>query len=806
MELKTLITSDKKSDQVDFSLIIPTYNESENIIPLVDKLSFLLEQFMPGRYELVIVDDDSPDRTWEIAQSLITQYPALRVIRRTTSRGLSSAIIHGWKESAGKILGVIDGDLQHPPTTLLQMLDEIQAGADLVVASRYISGGGVSNWHSMRRFLSRGAQLLGLLVLPEVLSQVSDPMSGYFIVCRDAISDKTLNPIGYKVLLEVLAKGNIKKISEVGYVFQERLEGETKVTTKHYIDYLQHLIKLRINLFGHLLKRLATGREQEIWPQPTVWLKILVISLIALGTFLRFTHLDQKAFCGDELWTAFAISGHTVVEVKQDIDSHEGPFSILSLNKYQRLNPDRGVNSTINYLVTSDPQHPPFYYAAVRVWAQLFDDSPASLRFFSALLSLLILPSVYWLCWELFESPTVGWLAMALMAVSPLQIFFAQESRQYSLWMATILVSTAALLRSIRRQTTESWMTYCLTTVLSLYTHLLTGLVLIAHGAYVFIRYRLGHRRILLSYSLTTLISGCLFLPWAIVLVRHINKAIELTSGWGRKLIDGPLELTTIYLARLSRPFFDFNFTSDRFWFNSFTFEGPGYYSFSSLLFGSIFIVLSGYFLITKLHKNKTNLLIILIGVFSSISLLAWDLTSGGVRSIRVKYQLPFYLFEEITLAYILMFGIAQTHIWKQRFWQCVLSMVIILGLVSDTIFLSDENWWIREEGQFSTQVGLTIRQSEISGTPLLIIDKSPVRLGDLLYLSHLLSKTDLLLITNITASSIPPEYDEIFLLEKNNLLFQALEQSKGYALDEIVTFPHPDSKGLWQFVKTDIS
>jgi dolichol-phosphate mannosyltransferase len=227
------------------SLVIPTFNEGENIQKLLITLIQLFEQAIPGRYELIVVDDDSPDRTWEIAQSLIPTYPGLRVMRRQQERGLSSAVVRGWQVARGEILGVIDGDLQHPPATLLQLLAAIAEGADLAVASRHVEGGGVSDWGLIRRCLSRGAQLLGLLLLPKVVGRVSDPMSGYFLLQRTAIAEKTLNPMGYKILLEVLGKGEIKEIAEVGYVFQEREQGNSKVTWKQYLEYVTHLIQLR---------------------------------------------------------------------------------------------------------------------------------------------------------------------------------------------------------------------------------------------------------------------------------------------------------------------------------------------------------------------------------------------------------------------------------------------------------------------------------------------------------------------------------------------------------------------------------
>lgn len=239
--------TDINSEAIHFSLIIPTYKERENIQNVIQILSQLLDEYLPGDYELIVVDDDSPDRTWEVAQSLMAEYHQLRVMRRQNERGLSSAVIRGWQVSRGRVLGVIDGDLQHPPEVLAQLLRCIEQGADLAVASRHVDGGGVSSWSAVRRFLSRGAQVLGLILLPGVVGRVSDPMSGYFMVRRSCIVGITLNPVGYKILLEVIGRGNVGEIAEVGYVFCERKEGESKVTWKQYVEYIHHLLRLRLS-------------------------------------------------------------------------------------------------------------------------------------------------------------------------------------------------------------------------------------------------------------------------------------------------------------------------------------------------------------------------------------------------------------------------------------------------------------------------------------------------------------------------------------------------------------------------------
>ncbi|MGO9635002.1 MAG: glycosyltransferase, partial [Steroidobacteraceae bacterium] len=199
------------------------------------------------RYEIIVVDDNCADRTWELAQNLGGERPRLRVRRREQERGLSTAVIRGWQAARGEVLCVIDADLQHPPDVALALYRIIERGADIAVASRHLEGGGVSDWSVARRIVSRTAQLIGLLILPGVVGRVTDPMSGYFMIRRSAIEGVELNPLGYKILIEVLARGNVPWVGEVPYVFSERALGGSKATAGVYLDYLRHLLRLRLS-------------------------------------------------------------------------------------------------------------------------------------------------------------------------------------------------------------------------------------------------------------------------------------------------------------------------------------------------------------------------------------------------------------------------------------------------------------------------------------------------------------------------------------------------------------------------------
>jgi dolichol-phosphate mannosyltransferase len=301
-----LVIEPQTPSALRFSLILPTFNEGENLGQVVETLTALLEPVLAKNYELILVDDDSPDETWQTALELQATYPQLRVVRRQAEKGLSTAVIRGWQVAQGEILGVMDADLQHPPEILLPLLQAMERGADLAVASRHIEGGGVSEWSWVRRLLSRGAQVLGLLILPEVISRLSDPMSGYFMVKRQAIAGQKLSPVGYKILIEVAARGRVPWLAEVGYVFRERQNGESKVTWKQYLEYLQHLCRLRFSLSSRFLRFFSVGLTGVVVDMAMLFLLSspnLLAWPLTRSKILAAELAIINNFCWHDLWT-----------------------------------------------------------------------------------------------------------------------------------------------------------------------------------------------------------------------------------------------------------------------------------------------------------------------------------------------------------------------------------------------------------------------------------------------------------------------------------------------------------------------
>jgi dolichol-phosphate mannosyltransferase len=243
-----VITGTGSDGEVELSLVLPTYLERDNMAPVLAQISTVLQNVPGLTYEIIVVDDNSSDGTYEAALEAAKRLGNIRAIRRTEERGLATAVIRGWQAAHGRVLGVMDADLQHPPTVLASLIAAVRNGSEVAIGSRHVEGGGVSDWSYLRRIISRGAQLIGLVLLPEVLSATSDPMSGYFLIRRSTLAGHTLNPTGYKILIECLARSRPRRISEVGYVFQERREGSSKISSRIYTDYILHLLRLRVDL------------------------------------------------------------------------------------------------------------------------------------------------------------------------------------------------------------------------------------------------------------------------------------------------------------------------------------------------------------------------------------------------------------------------------------------------------------------------------------------------------------------------------------------------------------------------------
>lgn len=284
------------------SIVLPTFKERDNIGILFSEIRSKVKF---ENYEILVVDDNSPDDTWREALNYIEGSSV--VIRRLNMKGLSSAIVDGILFSLGEYVVVMDADLQHPPEVVNAMVEKVREGNyDVVIGSRYMPGGGVSGWSKSRLAISKGASLIAKLLLPNT-RKISDPMSGFFMVRRELVkvNKDRLNPLGFKILLEILEKCNPSKIAEVPYVFRSRLHGESKLRARTMLEFIVHVLKLS---GWRPIKFAIVGLSGIVINLATLWLiailnPILVETLFALGSATAIEISILWNFFLHEVWT-----------------------------------------------------------------------------------------------------------------------------------------------------------------------------------------------------------------------------------------------------------------------------------------------------------------------------------------------------------------------------------------------------------------------------------------------------------------------------------------------------------------------
>ena len=243
------------SNIVTFSIVIPTYNESENILRLISEI----EKNLPTSdfTEIIVVDDNSPDGTGKLVEDCIikkgikakeknsshTKNHILKVVHRTGKEGLIPAILDGVRQSSGTNVLIMDADFSHPPEVIPKMMSELKRNPNsIVIGSRYIEGGKVVGWPTRRKILSKGASTLARLGLN--VKNVKDPMSGLFALPRELIQNISIATKGYKILLEILVKNKEIPVIEVPYTFTDRQSGKSKMSYNVIVNYAEAIWQL----------------------------------------------------------------------------------------------------------------------------------------------------------------------------------------------------------------------------------------------------------------------------------------------------------------------------------------------------------------------------------------------------------------------------------------------------------------------------------------------------------------------------------------------------------------------------------
>lgn len=527
------------------------------------------------------------------------------------------------------------------------------------------------------------------------------------------------------------------------------------------------------------------------------WLRFLVVFLLVMSILFRFVNLDNKVYSHDETYSSLRISGYTTTQVKQRI------FNGLiiareSFAKFQGVNREKNLNDTVMTLATADSQHPPLYYLIARLWMGIFGNSVTAIRSLSVLISFLVFPCVYWLCQELFSvSLTIPGIAIALMAISPIHLVYAQEAQEYILWLVTILLSSAALLRAINLESKDkdelakeqqrsdrfaTWSIYAITLALSFYTFLWSGFVAVAHGTYVISTNRFQLTETVRAYLLASLVGFLAFMPWMTVVMADFFQF--LISG---DVITKDLSLVSVFpflMMQLSRIFFDLNLV----W------ENP-----LSYLIASTFVVLVGYsiYFLCQTTNYKVWLFIVTLIVIPALPLMLPDLFSGSIRSASEPYLMPAYLGIQLAVAYLIATQLYNGSGSRRRNWQIIIGLLIICGIVSSRVSSQAETWWNKGMSYGNPQVAQIINQT---ASPLLISDASGINYGNVFSLSYLLEpKVRFLLVQDQRIPKIPDGFTDVFLLNPSYNWRQIIE--KRYNLKTEIVYSD-NYYSVWKLTK----
>ncbi len=222
------------------SIVVPTYNEKDNINLLVKRIDDALEGI---DHEIIFVDD-SDDDTPKVIERIAKINHHVRFKHRTGKKGLSTAVLTGFAMADGDYLACMDADLQHPPEILYSMYVAMETGGDYCLPSRFIIGGSDGHWNLYRKLVSFTARMYGKLML-RPLRPISDPTGGLFMVRREVMEDAHMKPIGWKILVEALSTTHYTRIIEIPYTFSKRYRGETKINMTVTLQYLKHCLSLR---------------------------------------------------------------------------------------------------------------------------------------------------------------------------------------------------------------------------------------------------------------------------------------------------------------------------------------------------------------------------------------------------------------------------------------------------------------------------------------------------------------------------------------------------------------------------------
>jgi uncharacterized membrane protein len=518
------------------------------------------------------------------------------------------------------------------------------------------------------------------------------------------------------------------------------------------------------------------GRQWSDYSKPlSTGFRALTIFVLALGIALRFVNLDQKIYWLDETFTSLHVSGYSDAEVVRRI---RGGQIIRNRDflRYQIPNAEKKVGDTVQRISMTAPELPPIYFVLARIWQQGLGSSVAVIRSFSAVLSLFAFPCIYWLCWELWRSPLTGWTAVMLVATSPLHLETAQEARPYTLLVVIILACHAALLRARRMQTATSWGLYAGIVGMGLYTHLLFGLVLLAHGLYIGFTEHWRWRPQFRAYAVASCLGIGTFIPWIVFALSHVSHRPE---DFTPKYLSG-LNLVVYWIKGwvrgLSLIFVDFNLNEHS--------ALAQLIPFLIVLLLLLLLIAYAAWAVWRSESKSTRLFLGLAIVIPALAVVLANVLTDSIQSVTARYWWPTYLGIQLLMArFFVTHAIAvPSKVLLRKLWRTAFGSLLCIGILSCIAFSQSQFWWNKTDDRqiYRSAQLINAAQQPLAQQPLVISDAFFI---DFFPLSHQLNPDVAL---QLWTKSDIPQFDSqnkasqnqtVFLYRPSTVLLKAAEK-----------------------------
>ncbi len=535
-------------------------------------------------------------------------------------------------------------------------------------------------------------------------------------------------------------------------------------------------------------------------------LLILLVGAIVIGGGFRLNALGHKLYWHDEVYTSMRAAGYNGLEMGTEMfsDREWQPHELL---KFQRIKPGSNLGDTIASLAKEDPQHPPLYYLMSRFWMQAFGSDVATMRLLAVLISLISFPLIYGLAFELFNSRLIALTSVALLALSPFDVLFAQIARQYSLLTVATIASSFCILRALRLRHVSSWGIYAVVNAIGLYTHPFFSFTVIGHGVYLLLlQFGLPHRlrlktqanspdrnlqvelfkpqNFFFKYAIANIGSLILYMPWILVLAGNYRRALSSTNwatGASDWLVNGKL-----WMLSFTSLFLDLDVGFDSVW--TYVIRLP-----------ILLVILAGVWAVCRQTQRQTWLFVLTAILIPFLMLVLPDLILGGRRSSVSRYLISSFPGIQLAVAYLLGSNLMRSPVARipQIFWRSLLVGVFACSIASCSVSAISDTWWSNVPSYFNAETARLVNQRT---KPLLIVDEGDdgTMLGDLISLSYLLQ--DKVTLELLSKSGLPKlseanskTYSDLLVFRPSGRL-RAYFQFQGRSL-EVVS----GAGGLWK-------